>query len=53
MSDEDPVFTGDEAKADKEAIEKLDGVAKVLINAGVFQVVIGTHVAEAFEEVES
>jgi PTS system beta-glucosides-specific IIC component len=42
----------DEAKADKEAIEKLDGVAKVLINAGVFQVVIGTHVAEAFEEVE-
>lgn len=29
-------------------LEKLNGVAKVLINAGVFQVVIGTHVAGVF-----
>ncbi|MHC1681482.1 MAG: beta-glucoside-specific PTS transporter subunit IIABC [Clostridiaceae bacterium] len=42
----------DENKANKEALEKLDGVAKVLINAGVFQVVIGTHVKSVFEEIE-
>lgn len=42
----------DESKADKKAIENLKGVTKVLINAGVFQVIIGTHVAEVFEEIE-
>lgn len=39
------------AKANKEALESLDGVTKVIINAGVYQVVIGPHVAEVFEEV--
>lgn len=42
----------DEEKADKAALEAMDGVAKVIINAGVYQVVIGTHVADVFEEVE-
>lgn len=42
----------DESKADKKGIENLKGVTKVLINAGVFQVIIGTHVAEVFEEIE-
>lgn len=30
----------------------MDGVAKVISNAGVYQVVIGTHVADVFEEIE-
>lgn len=30
----------------------MDGVAKCLISGGVFQVVIGTHVKDVFEEVE-
>ena len=42
----------DNNKAETKKLEKLDGVSKVLINAGVYQVVIGTHVAEVFEEVE-
>jgi len=42
----------DESKADKEALEKLDGVAKIIINGGVFQVVIGPHVKSVFEEIE-
>lgn len=42
----------DDSKADQAGLEKLNGVAKVLINAGVFQVVVGTHVAEVFEEIE-
>lgn len=42
----------DDSKADQAGLEKLNGVAKVLINAGVFQVVIGTHVAEVFKEIE-
>ncbi len=42
----------DESKADQKGLENLNGVTKVLINAGVFQVVIGTHVAEVFEEIE-
>ncbi len=42
----------EEEKADKAALEAVDGVAKVIINAGVYQVVIGTHVADVFEEVE-
>lgn len=42
----------DESKANTAALEATDGVAKVMINAGVYQVVIGTHVAEVFEEIE-
>lgn len=42
----------DESKADTAALEAMDGVAKVIINAGVYQVVIGTHVADVFEEIE-
>ena len=42
----------DEATADQESLNAMDGVAKVLISGGVFQVVIGTHVKEVFEEVE-
>ena len=42
----------DEEKADDKALEATDGVAKVIRNAGVYQVVIGTHVADVFEEVE-
>lgn len=42
----------DEQKADITALESLDEVAKVIINAGVFQVVIGTNVADVFEEIE-
>lgn len=41
----------DNNKADQDAISKMDGVAKVLINGGMFQVVIGMHVAEVYEEV--
>lgn len=42
----------DEQLADDEAIKNMDGVAGVIRNAGVYQVVIGTHVADVFEEVE-
>lgn len=42
----------DEEKADDRALEGTDRVAKVIRNAGVYQVVIGTHVADVFEEVE-
>lgn len=42
----------DEEKADDKSLEETDGVAKVIRNAGVYQVVIGTHVADVFEEVE-
>jgi glucose-like phosphotransferase system IIB component len=42
----------DESKADKVRLEALQGVAKVLYNAGIYQVVIGTYVADVFVEVE-
>ena len=42
----------DEGKADDRRLEETDGVAKVIRNAGVLQVVIGTHVADVFEEIE-
>lgn len=42
----------DTAKADKDGIQSLDGVAQVVESGGMFQVVIGMHVAEVFEEVE-
>lgn len=38
--------------ANQEAIADLDGIPKVLINGGMFQVVVGMHVAEVNEEVE-
>ena len=41
----------DNAKADQEAIEKIDGVAKVLIKGGMFQVVIGMDVVDCYDEV--
>ena len=42
----------DEGKADDRRLEETDGVAKVIRNAGVYQVVIVTHVADVFEEIE-
>uniref|UniRef100_UPI00403F1A93 beta-glucoside-specific PTS transporter subunit IIABC n=1 Tax=Candidatus Enterococcus willemsii TaxID=1857215 RepID=UPI00403F1A93 len=42
----------DESKLNKEKLEDLDGVTKYIHNAGVHQVVIGTHVKDVFEEVE-
>lgn len=42
----------DESKADQEAISKMEGVPKVFLKGGMFQVVIGMHVAEVYEEVE-
>ena len=42
----------DSLKADTEDLEKLDGVTKVIINAGQYQIIIGTHVADVFEEIE-
>lgn len=41
----------DDNKADQQAIERLEGVAKVLLNGGMFQIVIGMQVAEVYEEV--
>lgn len=38
-------------KADMEAISKMNGVAKVLLQGGMFQIVIGMDVAECYEEV--
>lgn len=42
----------DETNLDDAKLESLDGVAKVMRNAGVYQVIIGTHVADVFEEIE-
>ncbi len=42
----------DNQKADTAAVEALDGVRKVLISGGYYQVVIGTNVAEVCEEIE-
>ncbi|HCM87751.1 MULTISPECIES: beta-glucoside-specific PTS transporter subunit IIABC [Enterococcus] len=42
----------DESKIDIEGLESLTGVTKYIFNAGVHQVVIGTHVKEVFEEIE-
>ncbi len=41
----------DEGKADTEAIKGLDGVANVVKSGGQYQVIIGTHVEEVYEEV--
>lgn len=42
----------DESKINKDKLEVLDGVTKYINNAGVHQVVIGTHVKDVFEEIE-
>lgn len=42
----------DETKVNVAGLEALDGVTKYIFNAGVHQVVIGTHVKDVFEEVE-
>lgn len=42
----------DKGKADEEAIKAHDGVVGVIHGAGQFQVCIGPHVADVFEEVE-
>lgn len=41
----------DNKKADQEGIKALDGVINVIESGGQFQVVIGTHVEEVYEEV--
>ncbi|MGV6936723.1 PTS transporter subunit EIIB [Paenibacillus sp. CMM36] len=38
-------------KADQDAIKALDGVIDAIESGGQFQVVIGTHVEEVYEEV--
>lgn len=42
----------DYGKADKEALNALEGVAQVVESGGMLQVVIGLHVKDVFEEVE-
>ena len=42
----------DESIAHDEVLKNMDGVAGVIRNAGVYQVVIGTHVADVFVEIE-
>lgn len=42
----------DNSKADKNGIQAMDGVAQVVESGGMFQVVIGLHVKEVYEEVE-
>lgn len=42
----------DETMVDDDQVRAIDGVLKVVRNAGVYQVVIGTNVADVFEEVE-
>lgn len=41
----------DDSKADRKALNDLDGVVQIVEKGGVFQVVIGTNVADVFEEV--
>ncbi len=40
-------------KADKEAIQSLEGVLSVVVSGGQFQVVIGTHVSSVYQEIIS
>lgn len=42
----------DYGKADKAALQSIDGVAQVVESGGMLQVVIGLHVKDVFEEVE-
>ncbi len=41
----------DDDLAETERLEEVDGIAKIIKGAGVYQVVIGTHVKDVFEEV--
>ncbi|ASB91382.1 beta-glucoside-specific PTS transporter subunit IIABC [Bacillus sonorensis] len=41
----------DRTKADKEALEEIDGVVTVVESGGQFQVVIGNHVPEVYKEI--
>lgn len=41
----------DEKKADKDGIKKLEGIANIVDSGGQFQVIVGTHVEEVYEEV--
>lgn len=41
-----------ESKASIDLLNNMEGVATALISGGVFQVVIGTHVKDVFEEIE-
>lgn len=43
----------DESRADSDGLEAMDDVAKVMISGGVYQVIIGTHVKDVFEEIEA
>lgn len=40
----------DNTKANSDAVKSIDGVINVIEKGGQFQVVIGTHVAEVFQE---
>ncbi len=42
----------DESKADGPELEDTEGVVKALSSGGVFQVVIGTHVKDVFDEID-
>lgn len=42
----------DYGRADKAALQSMDGVAQVVESGGMLQVVIGLHVKDVFEEVE-
>ena len=42
----------DEDRADKEALLNVAGVSTVISSSGSYQVVIGPHVADVFEELE-
>lgn len=41
----------DESKANTEVLEATDGIAKVIESGGQYQVVIGTHVEDVFDDV--
>ncbi|PEL82554.1 PTS beta-glucoside transporter subunit EIIBCA [Bacillus wiedmannii] len=41
----------DKTKANKSALQNLDGVLSVVENGGQFQVVIGSHVSEVYKEI--
>lgn len=43
----------DESKANTEVLENTDGIAAVIKSGGQYQVVIGTHVADVFDDVVS
>lgn len=42
----------DQAKVQQEALDATDGITKTLISGGVFQVVVGMHVKDVYDEIE-